>query len=62
MGWMDGRVDGRKAVGWMDEGADEQRQIWGGWMKGQMSRDRYGVDGWKGRWGESCGVDGWRGR
>ena len=37
-------------------------KLWGGWMEGQMSRDRYGVDGWKGRWAESYGMDGWVGQ
>ena len=47
-GWMDGRVDGRKAVGWMDGGVHDWRQIWGGWMDREMSKDRFGVDGWMG--------------
>ena len=39
-GWI--RVDVQKAVGWMDGGADEQRQIWGEWMDKEMRRDRFG--------------------
>ena len=38
-------------------------KLWGEWMEGQMTGDRYGVDGWMDREmsKDRFGVDGWMG-